>query len=197
MDRKRRRPGCLLQLVGLFLLIGLGWMGVVAVTHPWIYTVGGRVRPLPFWQGVGAMSGPGGAYRLYVSFEPTNSGSKVLPSATINGGGWLCAPGGRDYKVRVYGGSDRMVWRDMDGQRFFLQTWAAKGYSAISGYRHNPPKLQFEGRWDGDGLTMNDKGTLAANFQPDGTLVAKPGPPGASQPIRFTEHDWWVGDPCR
>jgi hypothetical protein len=47
---QRRRIGCLGQFILLGLLLGVGFIAVVAVTNPWIYTVGGHLRLLPFWQ---------------------------------------------------------------------------------------------------------------------------------------------------
>jgi len=53
-------------------------MGVAAVTNPWIFTVGGHFRLLPEWTGSGVVEGPGGTYRIFVSFIPSRGGSRIL-----------------------------------------------------------------------------------------------------------------------
>jgi hypothetical protein len=62
---------------------------VMAVTVD--FTVGGHFRVLPFWQGVGDIQGPGGTYRIFVSLQPSNASSYVLPSTSVSGTGWACA----------------------------------------------------------------------------------------------------------
>jgi hypothetical protein len=187
-----RRPGCLGQFVLLGLLIVLGYIGIMAVTHPWIFTVGGRVRLLPSWEGAGEIQGPGGKYRIYISFQPSSAGSKVLPSTSVTGTGWVCAPSDHSYQIRLGGGAHEVVWRDMNNKDFGLYIWHRTTWSTA----HQPPKLDFTGRWAGPNLVMNDKGTVARAFLSDGSLNAKPGASGPPQPITFVETQWWFGNPC-
>lgn len=189
---RRRRIGCLGQLIVLGLLAGVGFIALMAVTHPWIFTVGGRLRVLPFWEGAGDIQGPGGRYRIFVSFQPTNSGSRVLPSTSVRGTGWVCAPSGHSYPVRVGGEAHEVVWRNMDNKAFTLYTWQRKAWSSV----HLPPKLDFAGHWAGPNLVMEDKGTLASAFLADGSLNPRPGAPGAARAITFVETTWWFGRPC-
>src|SRR5262249_19070336 len=158
--------GCLSQVVLLGLLIGLGSIALMLITNPWIFTVGGRLRLLPFWEGVGDIQGPGGRYRIYLSIQPSNARSHVLPSTSISGTGWACAPSGHDYPIRVGGGAHEVVWRDMNNEAFSLYTWQRGAWST----EHRPPKLDFAGRWVGPNLVMEDKGTVASAFLEDGSL---------------------------
>src|SRR5262249_7124881 len=118
MQRQRKRLGCLSQFMLLGLLAGLGFVAMMAVTNPWICTVGGRVRALPFWQGVGDIQGSGGAYRIFVSIQPSFASSRLLPSTSVSGTGWICAPSGHSYQIRVGGGAHEVVWRDMNNKSF-------------------------------------------------------------------------------
>jgi len=189
---QRRRIGCLGQLILLGLVLSIGAIGLMAVTNPWIFTVGGRLRLLPSWEGVGDVQGPGGTYRIFVSFQPSRGGSRILPSTSVSGTGWICAPSGHSYKIRIGGGAHEVVWRDMNNRDFTLYTWQRTAWST----QHLPPKLDFAGRWVGPNLVMDDKGSTVSAFLADGTLNPHPGARGPKQPITFVETSWWLGSPC-
>ncbi len=191
--RPHRTPaGCLIQLALLVVLCGLLYIAVMAITNPWIFTVGGHVRWLPFWQGVADIQGPGGTYRIFVYFQPKNSRSHVLPSTAISGSGWICAPHGNTYAVLIGGGAHEVVWKDMNNEAFTLYLYKRSVGSSL----HNPPKLRFDGRWVGPNLVMEDKGTVSASFRVDGSLNPHSAGPGPTQQITFAEHQWWYGHPC-
>jgi hypothetical protein len=188
----RRRMGCLGQLILLAVFAVVLAMGVVGVTNPWIFTVGGHFRIWPEWTGSGQMQGPGGTYRMFVSFHPARGGSRILPSTSVRGSGWICTPSGRTYQVRLGGGAPLAVWRDMNNQPFTLYTYSRGTFST----QHEPPEVRLKGRWNGPNLILNDEGTLTRAFAPDGTLISHPGKPGAGKEITFAETGWWFGDPC-
>jgi hypothetical protein len=192
MQQQRRRIGCLGQFILLGLLLGLGFIAVMAVTNPWIFTVGGHLRVLPFWQGVGDIQGPGGSYRIFVSLQPSNASSHVLPSTSVSGTGWVCAPSGHNYQIRVDGGAHEVVWRDMNNKSLTFYTWQRGTWSN----QHLPPKLKLVGRWVGPNLVMDDDGTTASAFLVDGTLNPRPGTPGPKRVVTFVETQWWFGRPC-
>jgi hypothetical protein len=193
MPPQRRRIGCLGQLLALALLAGVGFIALTGFTNPWIFTVGGRFRVLPFWQGVGEIEGPGGTYRIFVFFQPENGGFRVLPSTSVRGSGWVCAPTGHTYPVLVGGGAREVVWRSMDNKPFSLYTYQRHAGSSV----HVPPKLDFAGGWVGPNLVMEDKGTTTSAFLVDGSLNPRPGTPGPTRAITFVESRWWFGNPCR
>ena len=192
MSPGRTRIGCLGQLILLGLLVGVGVIALMAVTNPWIFTVGGRFRLLPFWEGVGDIQGPGGTYRIFVFFHPDNARSRVLPLTSVSGSGWVCAPSGHSYPVLVGGGTHEVVWRDMDGKPFTLYMYQRHPGSTV----HVPPKLDFAGRWVNANLVMDDKGTTMSAFLPDGSLNDRPGAPGPTRAVTFVETRWWF-QPCR
>lgn len=191
--RPHRRPaGCLTQLILLAVVCGVLFMAVMGLTNPWIFTVGDHLRLLPFWEGVADFQGPGGTYRIFIYFQPSNTHSHVLPSTFISGTGWVCAPFGHAYPVAVGGGAHEMVWRDMNDKAFTLYLYK----KSVGSSQHILPKLRFDGRWVGPTLVMEDKGTVSTTFLADGSLNPRPGATGPTQRITFVETRWWFARPC-
>ena len=198
MHRPRRKGiGC---LPSVFLLLVLGPLIVAAIDlifAPWIYSVGGRTRLLPVWAGVGVAQTPVGPYTIHVWFSPTPSGSHILPSASIQGSAYVCTPSGKRYNLKVTGGASGRIWNDMDGHAFHLSAHHRPVFSGVTGdYR---PRLNFSGKWDGADLKMNDEGSIAQAFLPDGNL--SPGASGShakesAVPITFSETSWWFRGTC-
>lgn len=192
--KPRRRLGC---LPGLALLAVLGGAGVAAlnlVNAPWIYVVGGRLRPLPVWQGTGVAEGPGGRYRLYVWFSPARAGTSVRPVTSIRGAGYLCTPRGERLAVRVGGGASGQVWRRMDGHEFHLYIQHQPSTRAAIDGVSSWPNLVLKGRWVGPDLALDDDAGLQRTFTRDGRLRPGPGPWTASlrpASIRLAETAWW------
>jgi hypothetical protein len=191
--RRRRGLGCLPSLI-LLLVGGLAVaVGVASIIGPWIYTVGGGHRWLPVWEGVGDAPGPGGTYRLYVWFAPANSGQRILPETAVAGYSTLCTPRGEHFNLKLYGGAPGRAWLAMeDGHPFNLDIFRRRASLGTSGMVA-PPRLQFEGRWQGPNLVMTDKGGFAHAFNPDGTLNEKGGTwhsRSGAVPITFTEQNW-------
>lgn len=183
----------------LLALLVLGLIGFNALLYPWIFTVGGKVRFLPLWQGVARVGGPGGTYRIAIWFSPSSQGSSVLPSTAIAGSGVICTPKGERYSLKITGGASGSVWRDMNGHEFHLYAVHRPfGYS-LSGKDVSRPRLSFYGRWVGPDLAMNDRGALNHAFRADGSLDegAIYGHSDANAvPVTFRETRWWPGSPC-
>lgn len=189
-----RRLGC---IPGLLLLAVAGLVAVLAFDaafYPWIYTVGGRFRPLPVWQGVGSAPGPGGQYQLRVLFYPTRPGQTVQPVTAVEGNGVLCAPRGERIGLQVSGGAKGNVWRHMDGHEFHL-TAAHPAKTSIDPQIRRP-RLYLTGRWAGPGLVLDDNASLAHFFRPDGSLDDKAGywhPTENGVTFILRETRWWPG----
>lgn len=197
-SRSRRRGiGCLPSLL-ILLLLGPALIVVIdLIFAPWIYSVGGRTRLLPTWSGVGVAQTAAGPYTIHIWFSPSPSGSRILPSTSISGSGYVCTPSGQRYTLRVTGGASERVWKNMDGHAFHLSAYHRPIFSSLTGDRR--PRLSFAGQWVGPNLQMNDEGSLAQAFLPDGTL--RPGVIGwhAKEnmvPITFIETTWWIGGSC-
>ena len=198
---RRRGLGCLPSLV--LLLVGGLAMGVLvlSIIGPWIYTVGGRTRLLPLWEGVGQAEGPGGTYTLFIWFSPAPYGSRILPNTAVQGYSTLCTPRGERLNLKLYGGAPGRAWFRMEdghpfGLRLFRRRPAISTSSMIA-----PPRLQFTGRWQGPDLVMDDEGSFAHAFTPDGSVIttgAKWHPRTSTVPITFHERSWGLvtAPPC-
>ena len=201
--RRGRRFGCLGTLILLFIAVCAFFIVVNAVFAPWIYTVGGG-RLLPLWQGVGEVHATSGIYTVYVSFSPSPVSSRILPSASISGTGYICTPRGERYSLRVSGGASGRIWKDMDGHTFSFAAYNRPAFWQFGSPSHSNwrPDLKFSGRWSGPDLAMSDEGTVSRAFLADGSLNRGPYPAAKPDalPVTFHEVNWWItgrGCPAR
>lgn len=97
--RRRPRLGCLgcffqvlLSLAGGVVLL----LAITAVFMPWGFYLGGSFHIVPYWRGWGQMhSKLSGDYALFVRFEPSfRRGSRIYPTSSLQGIGYLCSPRG-------------------------------------------------------------------------------------------------------
>ncbi len=186
---------------GLFILALFGFVaveGYYLLTDPWIFTVGNTLRFLPLWEGRATANGPGGDYAIYVGFYPS-TGPQVHAATWVDGFGYVCAPGGQSYSVRIGGSTDSVVWKDMNGLPFHIYTRGPTSMAHMLAKARLPPELELKGRWQGDELIMKDDGTLAAAFLPNGTLNpdAPMRKPEAEQQVILREGLWGFWNPCR
>jgi hypothetical protein len=195
--RSKRGIGCLPTLFILALLAPLFVATVDLIFAPWIYSVGGRTRLLPVWAGVGVAQTPSGPYTIHVWFSPTPSGSRILPSTSVRGSAYVCTPTGKRYNLRVTGGANGRVWKNMDGHAFSFSAYNQPAFASLTSDRR--PQLFFSGQWVGPDLKMNDDGSIAPAFLKDGSLSSRPGPSRSKEnavPITFTETTWWLVGSC-
>ena len=195
-DRPRARKrgiGCLPGLALIALASVVGFILIELAFQPWIFVVGGRVRLWPVWEGDGVVQTPIGPYRIHVWFSPTPSGSRILPSTSVRGSGYVCTPLGEKYSLRVTGGAPGRIWKDMDGHAFRLSAY----HRPISWFNNDRrPRLSFSGQWVGPNLVMSDDGSIAHAFLPNGTLSADTStwhPKTGALPITLTETTSWFG----
>jgi hypothetical protein len=196
--RRRRGLGCLPSLA-LLAVFGLAlWIAAETIMGPWIYTVGGRHRWLPMWEGVGDAQGPGGLYRLYVWFAPSPAGQRIIAETAVRGGATLCTPRGERINLRLRGGAQGHQWLNLDGP-FSLEVWRRRAFGNLtSNTTVGPPEVHFDGRWEGPNLVMTDTGGFAHAFNPDGTVNEKAPhwhPKTAAVPVTFTETGFWLLPP--
>ena len=163
--RERKRGGCLggllkLALVGVF---GLAVAyGVILVTDPWSYHIGGRSTPLLTWHGYGQLqTKDGNHYPLYVSFFPSSHSSHssqlpregLRPAGGLQGSGWLCSSPGvtehLDLSGTIYG-----RWSSTEGS---LMSFRLLERNIINlGQRQG--FFDLAGRWRGQELVMQERG---------------------------------------
>ena len=180
MDRPAARRGCLgcLTQIILILIVGVavGSVFVVAterVFHPWAFYLGGHSHLLPIWEGVGRMHTEAGDYILTVSMWPSRGG-RTFNLPTVTGTGYLCAPNGQRYYLRVRGGMAEKTGIDSNGKPMSLRYFYRPPLAGFTGRYELPPRIELRGHWQNPDLAMDDGGSLAAAFLPDGSLSKSP-----------------------
>jgi hypothetical protein len=178
MARRRARAGrgcfgCLWQLP---LLLGLGCVLVIAITGvfaPWGFYFGGKFHIIPYWQGWGEMHAKSGRYVLYVRFEPSSHGSRILPGAYLNGVARLCTPRHERFYMHLGGGMPRNPDLRNDGVpiSLYMDNWSSWLANLNADHR---PSIKFRGHWQNPNIVMDDEGSISNEFNDDGTVYRVP-----------------------
>ena len=177
--RRRRRGclGCLAQIFGILLIgsivSGIFYVGMTRVFYPWAFYFGGHSHWLPVWQGVATAHTDKGDYTLTLYLEPTRGG-RTYNLPTVKGTGLLCTPRGDRFKLFVHGGMFEKVETDSNGKEISIRYYRHTFFGGISGEYEQPPRLELRGKWHNPDLVMDDGGSLAAAFLPDGSVSPKP-----------------------
>jgi hypothetical protein len=191
---QRRRRGCLGCLIqpALALLGGGALLYLICILlAPWNFYFGGHFHPVPGWTGRGWMhsSDVGGDYFLFVRFEPTVPGYRKSP---ISGNGFLCSPKGEKFRLRFGGSMPRNHGTDLRGVPIHLYFYGWTGLQLAADRR---PRFDLFGSFGDSELTMDDHGSLAIAFRPDGTLYGprdhRSGKPENSH-VTLSEDSSWV-----
>jgi hypothetical protein len=172
-QRRRHRLGCVGRIVAFLLLGAVCILLIDAVFAPWAFFLGGRFRPLAFWQGWGRLhSSTRGDYAVFVRMWPTPGGHSGY--ASVTGSAELCTPRGERYSLRLGGGFlNKHVWLHSDRQPMHLYLYHRPWfYGFVSTQRR--PRLDLYGAWHDPDLVMDDHGTLSTAFLPDGRLDQGP-----------------------
>jgi hypothetical protein len=186
----RSRPGCLAGLLRsllIFIVLGGGLvLGIAAVFTPWAYYLGGHFHILPMWQGWGRMHSSAGDYLVFVWMQPGRGGRSRTPS--VGGSGVVCTPRGETYSLRLTGGFQQRVGLETDGQPMSL--FLAQYLNFLGTNQDSRLKFSLYGAWHNPELVLDDRGTVARAFNPDGTLYTgdphKRPEPGT--PLQLTLH---------
>jgi hypothetical protein len=168
--------GCVLVLV------------ITAVFAPWGFFLGGPFHIVPYWQGWGTLSAKSGKYVLFVRFEPTPNGSKVMPHPSVKGVGYLCSPRGEIFYMHLGGGMRRGIGTNTDGEKIglYMDNWSRFFAGFTNDHR---PSIELRGQWENPNILMDDHGSIFRAFNPDGTVdrghSSKPYP-GDITPLTLT-----------
>src|ERR1700733_11821034 len=188
--KNRRRAGCLGCLGQSALALFLGLLltaGLTALLFPWAFFLGGNFHLVPYWQGWGKLHGNSGDYIVMVQIEPTPRGSRVYLEAGLSGNAYLCTPRGEQFYMRLGGGMRPHLNLSTDGEsiHLYMYNWPAWYGGFISDHR---PSIEFRGRWRNPNLVMDDHGSIANAFQPDGSVYRghDPNHPYSTQGIPIT-----------
>ena len=158
--KKRRGCGCFASVAWAVLLL----LAVYVLLNPWALHIGGRWTPALTWHGVGKLQSTSGAnYGLFLEVNlymrhrrhSTSSGSKNLAGTAK-----LCTPQGEIYPLTV-SGYIKQAWLDADRKPVTFY---------FASLKDAQPKLGFEllGSWQGQALVLEDRGSMAMSFAPDG-----------------------------
>jgi hypothetical protein len=183
---RRGCAGCLLSLIGSVLgslaLAGATYSGIVALLYPWAYHLGGGSHWPPEWRGWGKLHASSGEYALFVEMSPwmrrETWAHQTGPS--ITGRATLCAPHGQRFQLQLGGGFlNKHIGSETNGEPMHLYAHYRPVWYSFDQERR--PSLEFWGNWQNPNLVLEDRGTLAAAFLPDGRVYR--GPP-SGQPRR-------------
>ena len=159
-----RRHGFLADLFKLFVLCVILVYGVVGVTSPWAFHIGGSWTPLLYWSGFGRLVTNTGTYPLYVLFYPSPHFSRLhhdglRPSGGVQGTSSLCTSPGVVEPLKL-GGTVYGSWSSTNNAEigFRLLELQVFKYGQRQGY------IDLYGRWRGTALVMDDSGLFDGTF---------------------------------
>jgi hypothetical protein len=187
--------GCLTTLLGIF-AFGIAVVLLLdALLAPWTFFYGGHFHIVPGWQAWGRMhsEAAGGDYFVWIRIAPSTPARRKSP---IQGMAYLCTPRGERYRLRFGGTMPRDAGTDLTGKplHFYLYHWPLFSLNA------DPhPKIDLYGAFSGAQLIMEDRGSLATEFNADASLH---GPQERNRPrgtenvhVTFEESTPWVMSP--
>lgn len=158
--------------------------------YPWAFYLGGKFHIMPLWQGLGRMHSKGGDYLVWVQFEPTPRGSKMYLETNLTGRAFVCTPRGERLPMHLGGGMRKHLNLSTDGEaiHLYMDYWPLGFGGFVTDHR---PSLQFRGHWQNPNLLMDDHGSVANAFEPDGTVYRGHSPnrpySTAAVPITFMQ----------
>lgn len=166
------RTGCLGCLWQVGIVLTLGAVLIIAITgffYPWGFYLGGKFHIIPMWSGWGRAHAKSGDYLVWVQFEPTSSGSKMYLSSSLTGYAYVCTPRGERMHMHLGGSMRKHLNLSTDGEpiSLYMDYWPL-GYGSFIADRR--PYLEFRGNWRNPNMVMDDHGSIARAFQPDGMV---------------------------
>jgi hypothetical protein len=185
--RKRSGCGCLGcfgRFLGFIIIGVIFFLALSAVFTPWAFYLGGHFHPIPYWQGAGIIHTPAaGDYFLIVQMSPTSPGR--LGNAYVTGLAWLCTPHGDRLSLRLGGLMPKNSMVNSQGQPIHLYFYTRPFLANIVPDRR--PGFDLYGTWGDRQIPVDDHGSLASAFRPDGTpyLGNDHAPSPAKPPVQF------------
>ena len=136
----------------------------------------------------------GGDYYLWVRFTPTTPGYRKSP---LKGIAFLCTPRGERLRLHFVGDLPRGHGADLRGIPIHLYLY---NWPLLADFVHEQrPEFDLYGTFGDATLIMEDRGSLARNFRPDGALVGPQDRNAArkqeSTRITLEEDSSWVLSP--
>ena len=166
---------------------GILLTAMTGLFYPWAFYLGGKFHIMPFWQGWGRMHSKGGDYLVWVQFEPTPRGSKMYLETNLTGRAFVCTPRGERLPMHLGGGMRKHLNLSTDGEaiHLYMDYWPLGFGGFVTDHR---PSLQFRGHWQNPNLLMDDHGSVANAFEPDGTVYRghSPNRPYSTEAVPIT-----------
>lgn len=159
------RSGCLAGLLKLAVLCLVVVYGVIGVTSPWAFHIGGQWTPLLYWSGCGKLVTKSGTYPLYVTLYPASHFSRLhldglRPTGGLQGTASLCTAAGAVESLKlsgtIYGGWSSTADALM---QFRLLEYRIIDVGQQQGY------FDLYGRWRDGELVMDDRGRASGKFR--------------------------------
>ena len=121
---------------------------------------------------MGKLHTKNGDYLLLVWIAPQTRDVRAYSETNLTGDGHLCTPRGENIYLYLSGGMRKHLNVSTDGEAIHLYM---SGRSPIANLKADyGPGLEFKGRWQDTNLVMDDQGTIAKAFHPDGTVNHEP-----------------------
>ena len=150
----------------VLVLCGIAYVAALGVFAPWAFYMGGKFHITPYWQGWGRAHTANGDYLIYVLISPSSNSSKMYLSTSVAGRVNVCTPRGENLALKMRGGMRKHLNLSTDGESIWL------GMHRMSWRQFNgdySPSLELRGHWQNPNLVMDDEGSIAKAFRPDGT----------------------------
>jgi hypothetical protein len=153
-----RPGGCLAGLLKLLILCVILIYGVVGLTSPWAFHIGGRWTPLLYWSGSGRLVTKDKTYPLSVFLYPAAQFSRLRldglrPTGGVQGTASLCTSPGV-VEVLKLGGTIFGGWRSTNDAVIEFRLLEIRVFNL--GQRRG--FIDLYGRWRGPDLVMDDRG---------------------------------------
>ena len=168
--RRHGCAGCLAQSTLILLAGGALLYAMLVLLAPWNFYFGGHFHFIPGWTGSGWIHSAvsGGDYFLWVYFEPTIPGYRKSP---LKGTAYLCSPKGGKYRLHFGGLMPRQHGNDLRGVPIHLYLYNWPLLATFTGSRR--PSFDLYGTFGDARMIVDDHGSLARAFGPDGTLFGQ------------------------
>jgi hypothetical protein len=174
----KAKSGWLKQLVPILALFFVAVVVLPAIFMPWAFFMGGSFHMLPTWQGWGRMHSKtaGGDYVIRISMYP-KTGRRV-GYTHVRGTAWLCTPRGESFYLNLGGDFQKDLRLNTDGKtaRFYMDNNDIKSHFTAD----RRPNMELRGQWKNPDLVLDDNGSIARNFTPDGSLYPPKSPARAN-----------------
>ncbi len=198
-----RRPrsclGCMGSLLGFFARGSIAYLLLLAVFVPWSFFLGGGFHLVPAWQGWGKLHAQSGDFTLYVLLSQP---STFHGYPYVSGVAELCTPHGERFTFMhlTAGFHNKGFGLSSDNQPVTLHIY---NYGLFGSFKTDDrPKFDLYGSWHNPNLVLEDHGSLASAFLPNGEAYLGPGnkqpPAGENLSIALTPGNYFAFDvACR